>query len=162
GGAGSRVTAVRVAAPRAGLLRPGQDDRGAAGLGGGGGDDLGAAGGRPGRGDAGGGAEGGRDHAAQPPPVPPEGRPPPRPGRGLAEAAADGRIDFAGLRDMPDEEAVNVLVALKGVGLWTAETYLMFCEGRLDVFPGGDVALQEAMRWADQAEVRPTEKQAYA
>jgi DNA-3-methyladenine glycosylase II len=38
----------------------------------------------------------------------------------------------------------------------------MFCHGRLDVFPGGDVALQEAMRWADHALERPNEKQAYA
>ncbi|MNQ91892.1 hypothetical protein D3C85_1072920 [compost metagenome] len=48
------------------------------------------------------------------------------------------------------------------MGKWTAETFLMFCEGRLDVFPGGDVALQEAMRWADAADDRPNEKQAYA
>ena len=81
---------------------------------------------------------------------------------GLAEAVAEGRIDFAGLRAMDDEAAVKALVALKGIGLWTAETYLMFCEGRLDVFPGGDVALQEAMRWADRLDVRPTEKEAYA
>ena len=81
---------------------------------------------------------------------------------GLAQAVADGALDFAALRTMPDDEAVKALVALKGVGLWTAETYLMFCEGRLDVFPGGDVALQEAMRWADRLEVRPTEKEAYA
>jgi 3-methyladenine DNA glycosylase/8-oxoguanine DNA glycosylase len=61
-----------------------------------------------------------------------------------------------------DEFAIAALTAIKGVGKWTAETYLMFCEGRLNVFPGGDVALQEAMRWADRAEVRPNEKQAYA
>ena len=55
-----------------------------------------------------------------------------------------------------------VLTAIKGVGRWTAETWLMFCDGRSDLFPGGDVALQEAMRWVDRAEVRPNEKQAYA
>ncbi|HEX8233044.1 MAG TPA: DNA-3-methyladenine glycosylase [Caulobacteraceae bacterium] len=82
--------------------------------------------------------------------------------RGLAEATAEGRVDFLTLRALPDDEAVQALTALKGVGLWTAETYLMFCEGRLDVFPAGDVALQEAMRWADRAEARPSEKQAYA
>jgi DNA-3-methyladenine glycosylase II len=81
---------------------------------------------------------------------------------GLAEEVAAGRLDFAALRALDDDAAVQALVALKGVGMWTAETYLMFCEGRLDVFPGGDVALQEAMRWADRAEVRPTEKEAYA
>jgi DNA-3-methyladenine glycosylase II len=82
--------------------------------------------------------------------------------RGLAEAAAGGGLDFGSLRTMDDEAAVKALVGLKGVGLWTAETYLMFCEGRLDVFPGGDVALQEAMRWADRLDARPTEKEAYA
>lgn len=82
--------------------------------------------------------------------------------RGLAEAVTEGRIDFLAMRGLPDDEAVAALTALKGVGLWTAETYLMFCEGRLDVFPGGDVALQEAMRWADRVDTRPTEKEAYA
>ena len=81
--------------------------------------------------------------------------------RGLAEAHADGQIDFDALRTLDDTAAVAALVALKGVGRWTAETYLMFCEGRTDVFPGGDVALQEAMRWADRADVRPDEKGAY-
>ena len=81
--------------------------------------------------------------------------------RGLAEAHAEGRIDFDALRQLDDVAAIAALVSLKGVGRWTAETYLMFCEGRADVFPGGDVALQEAMRWADRADVRPDEKAAY-
>lgn len=83
-------------------------------------------------------------------------------GREIALAQAEGRIDFDHLERLDDAQAVVALTAIKGVGRWTAETFLMFCEGRLDVFPGGDVALQEAMRWADRAEVRPTEKQAYA
>ncbi len=65
------------------------------------------------------------------------------------------------MQTLGDDEAVAALTAIKGVGKWTAETYLMFCEGRLDVFPGGDVALQEAMRWADGADDRPNEKTAY-
>jgi DNA-3-methyladenine glycosylase II len=79
----------------------------------------------------------------------------------IAEAVRDGRIDFAGLDALPDTEAVAALVALKGVGRWTAETYLMFCHGRLDVFPAGDVALQEALRVAEQAEDRLSEKALY-
>jgi len=81
--------------------------------------------------------------------------------RALAEAQADGRIDFQALRGLDDEAAIAALTGLTGVGRWTAETYLMFSEGRLDVFPGGDVALQEAIRWADRAEARPDEKAAY-
>jgi DNA-3-methyladenine glycosylase II len=63
---------------------------------------------------------------------------------------------------MDDAGAMQALLRLKGVGPWTAETYLMFCEGRLDVFPAGDIALQEAMRWADGLEARPDQAQAYA
>lgn len=83
-------------------------------------------------------------------------------GHEIARAHVDGRIDFDHLEQLSDEEATARLTAIKGVGKWTAETFLMFCEGRLDVFPGGDVALQEAMRWADDVTVRPNEKQAYA
>mgnify|MGYP001342050008 CR=1 FL=1 len=83
-------------------------------------------------------------------------------GQEIARAQVEGRIDLAHMQTLADDEAIAALTAIKGVGRWTAETYLMFCEGRPDVFPGGDVALQEAMRWADRAEVRPTEKQAYA
>lgn len=83
-------------------------------------------------------------------------------GHEIALAHVEGRIDFDHLERLDDAEAIAALVAIKGVGKWTAETFLMFCEGRLDVFPGGDVALQEAMRWADVGEARPNEKQAYA
>ena len=82
-------------------------------------------------------------------------------GQEIARAQADGRIDLEHMQTLGDDEAIAALTAIKGVGKWTAETYLMFCEGRLDVFPGGDVALQEAMRWADAAEDRPNEKAAY-
>lgn len=83
-------------------------------------------------------------------------------GHEIARAHTEGRIDFDHLEQLDDAEAIAALTAIKGVGLWTAETFLMFCEGRTDVFPGGDVALQEAMRWADGIEIRPTQKQAYA
>lgn len=83
-------------------------------------------------------------------------------GQEIARAHIDGRIDFDHLERLSDAEAVARLTAIKGVGKWTAETFLMFCEGRRDVFPGGDIALQEAMRWVDGASLRPTETQAYA
>lgn len=83
-------------------------------------------------------------------------------GHEIALAHVEGRIDFDHLEGLSDQEAIARLVAIKGVGKWTAETFLMFCEGRQDVFPGGDIALQEAMRWADGAALRPNEKQAYA
>ena len=83
-------------------------------------------------------------------------------GQGIARAQIAGEIDLEHLASLDDEAAIAALTALKGVGLWTAEAYLLMCEGRLDVFPGGDVALQEAIRWADGADVRPDQKGAYA
>jgi DNA-3-methyladenine glycosylase II len=82
--------------------------------------------------------------------------------RALAEAHHDGRLDFTKLRKLDDDEAVAALTALHGVGRWTAEAYLMFCEGRSDFFPAGDLALQESLRLADGASLRLTEKALYA
>ncbi len=79
----------------------------------------------------------------------------------IAEAEKRGAIDFQHLRDLDDDAALQALCSLTGVGRWTAEVYLSFCEGRLDFFPAGDVALQEAVRLADRAELRLTEKQLY-
>ncbi len=70
---------------------------------------------------------------------------------GLAQAGFDG----SALTGLDDAEALEALTALKGIGRWTAEVYLMFCDGRRDIFPSGDVALQEAVRWVDQAPARP-------
>ena len=83
-------------------------------------------------------------------------------GHEIGRAHVEGRIDFDHLEGLSDAEATARLTAIKGVGLWTAETFLMFCAGRMDVFPGGDIALQEAMKWADGLDVRPREKAAYA
>ena len=83
-------------------------------------------------------------------------------GQGIARAQIAGEIDLEHLAGLDDEAAIAALTALKGVGLWTAEAYLLMCEGRLDVFPGGDVALQEAFRWADGTDLRPYQKGAYA
>ena len=83
-------------------------------------------------------------------------------GHEIARAQVEGHVDFDHLERLSDEEAVTRLTAIKGVGKWTAETFLMFCEGRRDVFPAGDIALQEAMRWTDGAALRPREKEAYA
>lgn len=62
--------------------------------------------------------------------------------RGIA--AAD--VDWPGLRQMPDDQVIATLVALPGIGQWTAEIYLKFALGRADAFAAGDLALQEAAR----------------
>lgn len=63
---------------------------------------------------------------------------------GLAQAADMGRIDFAALPALDDMAAMQALTALKGVGPWTASIYLLFCEGRVDIWPPCDVALKHA------------------
>jgi DNA-3-methyladenine glycosylase II len=83
-------------------------------------------------------------------------------GQGMALAQVEGRIDLDHLSTLDDAAAIEALVSLKGVGLCTAEAYLLLCEGRTDVFPGGDVALQEAIKWADGTDVRPDTRGAYA
>ena len=61
--------------------------------------------------------------------------------RSLAEEVVSGRLDFGRL-PQDDEEAIAELVRVKGIGRWTAEIYLLFAEGRRDVWPAGDLAVQ--------------------
>jgi len=74
-----------------------------------------------------------------------------------ALAAAD--LDYAALRDAPDAEVIARLVALPGIGPWTAEIYAMFGLGRADVFAPGDLALQEAARLLFGLAERPSARQ---
>jgi len=74
--------------------------------------------------------------------------------RAIAQAVQSGSLDFDRLSQLGDEEAAASLMLIKGVGRWTAEAYLMGCEGRTDIFPAGDLALQEGLRMADKAEAR--------
>ncbi|MGA0542728.1 DNA-3-methyladenine glycosylase family protein [Neotabrizicola sp. VNH66] len=75
-----------------------------------------------------------------------------------ALALAQARLDYEGLRAAPSDQVVATLVALPGIGRWTAEIYAMFALGRADVFAPGDLALQEAARALFTLEARPTEK----
>ena len=69
-----------------------------------------------------------------------------RPKARYLQGIAAAGIDWAALRDMPDDAAIATLTALPGIGVWTAEIYLMFALGRPDVIAAGDLALQEAAR----------------
>ena len=78
--------------------------------------------------------------------------------RSLAGLVASGELD---LRNLPkdDEEAIARLVQVKGIGRWSAEIYLLFAEGRRDVFPAGDLAVQIELGRLMGFEEKPTEKQ---
>ncbi|MDG1280120.1 MAG: DNA-3-methyladenine glycosylase 2 family protein [Pseudorhodobacter sp.] len=73
-------------------------------------------------------------------------------------ALARAELDYAGLRSLPTEEVLATLVALPGIGSWTAEIYAMFSLGRADVFAPGDLALQEAAARLFDLPERPKEK----
>ncbi|MGY3437180.1 MULTISPECIES: DNA-3-methyladenine glycosylase family protein [unclassified Marinovum] len=75
-----------------------------------------------------------------------------------AHALASAGIDFAALRDRPDAEVIATLVAVKGIGVWTAEIYAMFSLGRADVFAPGDLALQESARLLFDLPERPKDR----
>lgn len=77
--------------------------------------------------------------------------------RSLADEVTSGRLD---LKNLPadDEEAIAALVRIKGIGRWSAEIYLLFAEGRTDIWPAGDLAVQiEIGRLLGHNE-RPSEK----
>jgi DNA-3-methyladenine glycosylase II len=78
--------------------------------------------------------------------------------RSLAALVTSGELDLANLPE-DDEEAIALLTKIKGIGRWSAEIYLLFAEGRADVFPAGDLAvLIELGRLMGMAE-KPSEKQ---
>ena len=77
--------------------------------------------------------------------------------QGLAQAIVSGGIDFDALPG-DDDEAIVALTAIKGIGRWSAEIYLLFAEGRPDVFPAGDLAVQIQLGKMLGLEARPTEK----
>jgi DNA-3-methyladenine glycosylase II len=77
--------------------------------------------------------------------------------KSLAEEVLSGRLDFERL-PADDEEAIAHLVAVKGIGRWTAEIYLLFAEGRPDVFPAGDLAVRIEIGVIMGLDGKPSEK----
>ena len=77
--------------------------------------------------------------------------------RSLAEEVISGRLDFSSLPE-DDEEAIAELVRVKGIGRWTAEVYLLFAEGRTDIWPAGDLAVQIETGRIMGLEEKPSEK----
>ncbi len=78
--------------------------------------------------------------------------------RAVGEALKGG-LDLADLARRPPVEAHAKLCAIKGVGRWSADVFLLFCAGHPDIFPSGDVALQNAVRDAFALEGRPSIKE---
>lgn len=78
--------------------------------------------------------------------------------RSLCELVVAGEVDFDAL-PADDETAIAELVRIKGIGRWSAEIYLLFAEGRPDIWPAGDLAVQEGVARLLDLEARPAEKE---
>lgn len=78
--------------------------------------------------------------------------------RAIAEAAHTGALPIDMLHTLSVDQAMASLTAVRGIGPWTAEIYLMFYAGHSDVFAAGDLALQEAVKIAFQLPARPSAK----
>ncbi len=68
--------------------------------------------------------------------------------RDLARHSRDGKLDFSALPRMEDAEIIATLTRVKGVGVWTAQMFLMFALRRQNVLPTGDLGVQNAIRRA--------------
>lgn len=77
----------------------------------------------------------------------------------ISEAVEAGDLHLEGICRQPAHAAMNDLTAIRGIGPWTAEVFLMFCAGHADIFPAGDLALQEAIRMAYGLKERPGERE---
>jgi DNA-3-methyladenine glycosylase II len=76
-----------------------------------------------------------------------------------SQALAEAQIDYDALRMVDDTAVMATLMAVKGIGIWTAEIYAMFSLGRVDVFAPGDLALQVAAQELYSLSERPKEKE---
>jgi DNA-3-methyladenine glycosylase II len=74
----------------------------------------------------------------------------------LAQHVLDGRLKFDHLDDLSNDEVIRELVAVKGIGEWTAHMFLMFCMGRLDVLPVGDLGIKNGIKKVYSLEHSPT------
>ena len=81
--------------------------------------------------------------------------------RSLCELVAAGALDFAALPE-DDEAAIALLTQIKGIGRWSAEIYLLFAEGRGDIWPAGDLAVQAGLHRLLSLPERPSEKETRA
>lgn len=80
--------------------------------------------------------------------------------RNLVEHIDSGKLQLEHLQDLEDEEVIEQLTAVKGIGPWTAQMCLIFTMGRPDVLPVDDLGFLEGIRAAYELPARPTRKEA--
>ena len=82
--------------------------------------------------------------------------------RHLSELSHQGELDFASLDRMSDADVIESLTRVKGVGVWTAQMFLIFALRRPDVLPSADLGIQNAVQRAYGLENRPSPKEVEA
>ncbi len=82
--------------------------------------------------------------------------------KAIARAVAREELALYALGDLAAEDAHAALIAVRGIGPWTADIYLLSCLGHADAWPAGDLALREAARVAFGLRARPTAKEMQA
>lgn len=80
----------------------------------------------------------------------------------LAQHVIDGKLKFNEFDNLNNEEIIKELIAVKGIGEWTAHMFLIFCMGRLDILPVGDLGIKNGMRKLYGFEDAPTPEQMQA
>ncbi len=75
---------------------------------------------------------------------------------GVAKEAVEGRLDFEKIKTMEDEEVLQHMVKLRGVGPWTVQNFLMFGLGRPNLFPAADIGIQNALKKYFDMDRKPT------
>jgi DNA-3-methyladenine glycosylase II len=75
---------------------------------------------------------------------------------GIAELAASGKLDFEKIKSKSDAEIAQELIKIRGVGPWTVQNFLMFALGRPNMFPIGDIGIQNALKKFFNLEQKPT------
>jgi DNA-3-methyladenine glycosylase II len=78
----------------------------------------------------------------------------------LSRKVLDGTVNFRAMKKMTDDEVIEHLIQVKGIGRWTAEMFLMFSLGRDDIFSYGDLGLRNAMQKLYNMRKHPTPAQA--
>ena len=76
----------------------------------------------------------------------------------LADKVNDGTVDLKNIHRLDDEQAIECLVQVKGIGRWTAQMFLMFCLGRMDILPVDDLGIKNAIASAYELEEKPDKK----
>ena len=77
----------------------------------------------------------------------------------LAKAVSSGSLDLQNLQNLSDDEIKTELTKIKGIGVWTADIYLLMAMARADVMPKGDLALHVAWQKLTKSELRPNSEE---